>query len=127
MTDTTKQANIVWSTGEEYYVFDSLDDLIKYDDDIKAGDIVYYGEKGFLAPESFVKTKDVLNIIEERLYAYFGEGADGFAELVEGGAEQELNDLLKAWASKYLVPHFYGVENTKEYIVTEADIKGDEQ
>ena len=115
-----KDGQVFWSSDEETFNYDSLDELIAMDDDLEAGRTVYYGEAEAIGT-NFVDADDVIEDIANRAYAEGGEHAEDFPD-VSAEAKKELDDFLIAWQAKYCVPTFYRIRNVKEYTITEADI-----
>lgn len=56
---------------------------------------------------------DILDDIDQRAYDDGGEYSEGFTDVSEE-AKEELDNLLKAWAEKYLTVDFYLVRNISE-------------
>lgn len=117
--------NLVWflNNGDCY---DSLRELI-FINDSQVGDTVFYGEKCYLAPTRFINAHHVqvhiTTIVKHLLMEFeFDELHHSFAINVSDEAEQELSELLNSWYMKHLNQYLYTIHNTKEYVVTEADM-----
>jgi hypothetical protein len=110
-----------WSTDNETFNYESLDDLLASNDELVAGDTIYVGEPIGPSTTQLCDAEDVLDVMRDRAYDLAGEHADGYPDVTEE-AEDELNALLEAWMNKHCLPHFYTVRDVRPYILTEEDV-----
>lgn len=99
--------------------YDSLEELLDCED-IREGDVVYFGEK---RPYDGLKTIDadfVAEQIQERASDDIGEYAESW-EYSEAALD-ELDTFLTAWMKKHNPTGFYLISEDKEYIVTAEDL-----
>lgn len=99
--------------------YDSLEELID-NEDIREGDVVYFGEK---LPYDGMKTIDadfVAEQIQERVSDDIGQYAESWEYAKE--ALDELDTFLTEWMKKHNPTGFYLISEDKEYIVTAEDL-----
>lgn len=99
--------------------YDSLEELID-NEDIREGDVVYFGEK---LPYDGLKTIDadfVAEQIQERVSDDIGQHAESWEYAEE--ALDELDTFLTAWMKKHNPTGFYLISEEKEYTVTAEDL-----
>jgi hypothetical protein len=99
--------------------YDSLEELID-NEDIREGDVVYFGEK---LPYDGMKTIDadfVAEQIQERVSDDIGQYAESWEYAKE--ALDELDTFLTEWMKKHNPTGFYLISEDKEYIVTAKDL-----
>ena len=116
--------NIYYSTNEETFNFDSIDeafcDVFESEDSFNVGDVVtVYSGEAIKNKASDYLSGNLLEDMQERAYDEAGEFAEDY--LIEAGiVEQnellkELSDAVDKWADKYgFQPKFYGIRNIKE-------------
>ncbi len=112
-----------WSIDEECFNADSLNELLdNHADEIVVGTVVYKGDA--IQPDitKLVSADDIVELLSERAWDEYGEGTEGFP-YVTGEEVAVLDRLLQGWIGKYCRnPVIYGVENVKEYVITEEDL-----
>lgn len=113
---------VVWSNDDEYFIYDSLQELLSQEEGVGVGATVSFGEKEDADVSTLVDADDVVEMIGERAYDNFGESAEDFPG-VSLEAKQELNLLLSQWIVKNCQASFYWIRNVQSYVVTEEDIK----
>lgn len=117
--------NIYWSTDEETYNLDTLDDVLEYllwDNEPAelVGGEVYYGTAKPYSTE-WVDAAFVIDNISERAYDEAGEWALDFPNVSEK-AKGELQTFLSEWQEKHCDAGFYRVVNAQKYIITQEDV-----
>jgi len=124
MSEARLLSGETWSVDDETFRCESLGELLDDHDELDVGATVYRGEAIRPDPADYVETKHLIEMIGERAWDDCGEAAEDWPA-VEPEAEQELQALIKAWATKHLNPTpFYRVENVVAYTITEADMEG---
>lgn len=111
-----------WSVDGSDFSYTSLDDLLDGNDDIEVGRVVHVGEPVHPDPAEFVDAGDVIDLIATRAYDIGHEHAEDFPDLSDD-AKAELDALLKEWIAKHCTVTFYEVENSREYVITAADLE----
>ena len=132
MTNTTTE--ITWSIDEEIFGLDSKYDAIDslwqshwscnayphYMDLL--GMKVYFGESWKPCASDFIDVDRIIEDMGERAYDNHGEWAEDFPD-VDKKAIKLLENYLKKWADKYCDVSFYSVNNVKEHVITEEDLR----
>lgn len=118
--------NIVWSTNEEDFIFQSKHEAVERcscdsERDELVGQTIWYGEASKPDVSTIVSADDIIEMLSERAYDNHGEWAEDFPD-VDKKAVKLLDNYLKKWISKYCDVTFYSVENVKEYVITEEDV-----
>lgn len=110
-----------WSTDDENFSYETLDELLDSNKDIKAGDVVSVGVK---QPHdtNWVDADDVISMIGERADDVAGEYAENFPNVSEQ-AIAELDQFLSSWQAKHCVASFYSVKDIVPHVITESDIE----
>lgn len=116
----TGEPEETWSTNDEEYGYDSLDELLE-DTEVAAGDVVYRGTKTRPDPADFIDVDTVLEHMGDTAYNYAGECAEDYTSSVTADGRAELKQLLQAWARKHAQPDFFLVEDAQKYTVTAED------
>lgn len=117
-----------WSAnGEDWHNIGTVAELIRESqsdlEPLAEGDVVFVGQIRYQDPASFVDRDAVLTSMNENAGASdAGEWVDGYPNSSQT-SDQELTDLLEAWARKNCRPDFYLVDNPREYTITAADIE----
>lgn len=114
-------SHIVWSDNDEDFEYESLEDLLASNDELKAGDTVYMGEAIPPKADDLVRTYDVIDAMSDRAYDMVGEHADGFPD-VSDEAVAELKNFLVGWVNKHCQIYFWEVKNSKPYVITAEDM-----
>lgn len=116
------EPDYVWSSNEEDFRFDDLEDLIDCED-LQAGVTVYRGIRNGFSPSNFVPDASwVVEQMEELAYDRADEHAEGWPE-VSREAKDELDTFLKEWANKHCGPcTFYTVKDVTPYTITQEDL-----
>lgn len=119
---------IIWSKDEDIWdhapedmgeVLQEIAD--EYEEGLQVGQVIYYGER--VQPSSvFIDASDVIEKIEDQMWDQGGEWFDGALDASEEQVK-ELNDFLIKWQQQF-TPPWFSVENVKQYVVTEEDVKG---
>ncbi|QTD91569.1 hypothetical protein J4G50_05180 [Burkholderia anthina] len=122
---TSSKVRTVWSRNNEDFTCDELDELLDQHDDLAVGDVVFIGDVAPIPNKHLCDADDVIDMIGERAYDEAGEFADGYPD-VTPEAKAELEALLVGWIEKHAKPTFYLVENSREHVITEADMEGRE-
>ena len=116
--------NIYWSTDEETYNLDTLDEVIESLLDNDPYDLVgcevYYGTAKPYSTE-WVDADFVIDNISEMAYGEAGEWALDFPNVSEE-AKEELQAFLSEWQEKHCHASFYRVVNAQKYIITQEDV-----
>ncbi|VVU51857.1 hypothetical protein [Burkholderia anthina] len=123
---TSSKVRTVWSSNNEDFTCDELDELLDMHDDLTIGAIVFVGEVAPIPTKHLCDADDVIDLMGERAYDEVGEYADGYPD-VTSEAKAELNALLARWIEKHAKPTFYSVINVREHIITAADMEGRDQ
>ncbi|WP_244098925.1 hypothetical protein [Burkholderia ambifaria] len=123
---TSSTVRTVWSCNNEDFTCDELDDLLDMHDDLTVGDVVFVGDVIPIQTKHLCDADDVIDMLGERAYDQAGEYADGYPD-VTPEARAELDSLLATWIEKHAKPTFYLVKNSREYVITAADMEGREQ
>lgn len=112
----------VWSSNEEDFRFDELEDLIDCED-LEVGSTVYRGIRNGFTPSNFVPDASwIVEQMSEQAYDRADEYAEGWPE-VSSEAKGELDAFLKEWADKHCNPcAFYTVKSIEPYTITEGDL-----
>lgn len=111
-----------WSDNEEDWKCDCLSDLLAGNDELKAGDTVYFGTGVTPPATAFISADGVLEMMGERAYDNFGEHAEDFP-CVTAEAKAELEAMLSDWVNRHCHPAFYRITDVTEYVLTEEDIQ----
>lgn len=111
-----------WSDNEEDWNCDCLSDLLAGNDELKAGDTVYFGTGVTPPATAFINASDVIEMMGERAYDDFGEHAEDFP-CVTVEAKEELEAMLSDWVGRHCHPTFYRITDVTEYVLTEEDIQ----
>lgn len=111
-----------WSDNEEDWNCDCLSDLLAGNDELKAGDTVYFGTGVTPPATAFISADDVLEMMGERAYDDFGEHAEDFP-CVTPEAKAELAAILSGWVDRHCHPTLYRITDVTEYVLTEEDIQ----
>ncbi|WP_254208600.1 hypothetical protein [Burkholderia multivorans] len=123
---TSSKVRTVWSSNNEDFTCDELDELLDMHTDLTVGDVVFVGEVAPIPTKHLCDADDVIDFIGERAYDEVGEYADGYPD-VTSEARAELDALLAGWIEKHAKPTFYSVINVREHVITAADMEGREQ
>jgi hypothetical protein len=110
-----------WSTANERFEAETLSNLIIANDWLRAGDIVYVGEKQAIKLSDLINADDVLLIMSERSTKLAGEAADGYPNIVHA-QKHLLNAALWGWIALACPPDFLGVQNIRRHSVTDLDL-----
>lgn len=110
-----------WSTDEETYNYDTLGELLSCNE-LVAGDIVHVGHAVPHDPTEWLSADWVIDAIGDAANDAAGEHAEGYPD-VTPEAKAELQALLAAWVTKHCTPSFYGVEGSREYVLTDEDVR----
>ena len=116
-----KAATECWSTTAEDFDSETLSNLIKANDWLRAGDIVYVGEKKAIALGDLVDADDIILLMSQRAAALGGAAADGYPGVIEMH-KRILNGALRGWIALCCPPDFLGVEHIRRHSVTDLDL-----
>ncbi len=110
-----------WSTnGEDYRSYDDGDFL---DHELKVGDTIYEGVSVKFTFSQFVNAESIIEEIADSAFGEVGEYAEDWPSL----SKDDMSELEKIIGnfldSKCQAPHFWGVENVRERVLTEDDFK----
>lgn len=108
-----------WSTNNEDYRFDDLDDLIEHEEP-EVGQAVWFGERVELGT-GWVNASDVIEQIADRAYDVGDEYAEGFPE-VSAEAKAELDAFLRDWQAEHCKATFFTIRNARQYVITADDL-----
>ena len=111
-----------WSDNEEDWNCCCLSDLLDGNDELKAGDTVYFGTVVTPPATAFISADDVLEMMGERAYDNFGEHAKDFP-CVTAEAKAELEAMLSDWVNRHCHTTFCRITDVTEYVLTEEDIQ----
>jgi hypothetical protein len=114
--------NKTWSRDNEIFRHNSLAELIKHNDDLNPGDVVYAGEARTPQLNEFCDADDVIDLMKDRGCDIAGEYADDFMADITDEAKSELSELLKTWMEKHVTVDFFSVHNINEYTLSEDDL-----
>lgn len=115
-----------WSTAShDGFDAETLSNLILAHDWLRAGDLVYVGQKKAIALGDLVDAEDILLVMSERSTKLAGAIADGYPGVTES-QKRILNAALRGWIALCCPPEFLGVENIRQHRVTDADEKAAE-
>ncbi|MBN3003378.1 hypothetical protein JW897_06460 [Chromobacterium alkanivorans] len=117
----TRPDNAAWSANGETFNYEDFADLA-ISEELRTGDIVYYGTRQPLDPANRINIDDVLERLGDGAHEAVGEVSDVYPDPSKE-AQEELHTLLSEWARKHCPPAFYLVEDITEYTVTEEDLK----
>jgi len=113
-----------WSTNNEDFNYNSLDDLVNSNSgELEVGQVVYVGEGRRPKLSELCDADDVIEMMQNRAYDIGGEYADGFMDDISAEEKQALNDLLQTWMEKHVSIDFYTVHDVREYVLTEEDLQ----
>jgi hypothetical protein len=111
-----------WSVDVETFRSESLGDLIdRHSGELEVGQTVYVGQSVRPDPARYVDADTVIEQMGELAYDDCSESAEDFPDVTKE-ARQELEDLLKAWATKHCTVTFWQVLNVREYVLTAEDL-----
>ncbi|SEN72963.1 hypothetical protein SAMN05216404_106211 [Nitrosospira multiformis] len=117
-----KESQECWSTDEENFRYDCLDDLLDSNDDLEVGGVVYVGNAKHPKPEQLCDADDIIDRISDNAWDIGGEYAEDYPNVTRE-AHQELDDFIKSWIMKHCPPNFYQVFDVREHVLTEEDLK----
>lgn len=120
MSDKTPE--IYWSEDGETFSYDSVHELLQVHSNMSAGEVVHFGEAYRPDPAGWVDQEDVIDLLMERAYDDCGEHAENYMDGTSKAARDELDELLAGWFRKHAQPEFWKIKNTKQYVLTQADI-----
>ena len=110
-----------WSTNDEQFEAESLSGLIMANDWLRAGDIVYVGDKKATALSALCDADDVIDLLRDRASDIAGEHADGYPDVTD--EEKKLLDAaIAGWIALCCPPTFFGVENVRKHKLTDLDL-----
>lgn len=113
-----------WSTNNEDFNYNSLDDLINSNSgELEVGQIVYVGDGKRPEFSEFCDADDVIDLIQNKGYDIGGEYADGFMDDISPDAKIELDEFLKGWMEKHIAIDYYTVHSVREYVLTDEDLQ----
>lgn len=113
---------IYWSRNDEDFTYETIQDVIDCEGDLKVGDTIYYGEVERPNPEDFICVDRIIEDIGVQAYDVGGEYAEDYPEVSEE-AKTRLDQLLKEWVNSLPAPTFFTIKNTKPYKLTEEDFE----
>jgi hypothetical protein len=113
---------IYWSTDEENFNYESLEEAINDLYKPEVGHIVYSGEQKDFTPKLHWSIEHLLEHLGEQGYDEVGEHVGDWPDASKEAVKQ-LENYLKRWIKRHCPPKFYGVKNVKKYVITEEDLK----
>lgn len=122
-SDLPATPDIVWSTNDEIFNHDDLQELIE-ERQLQVGDTVYFGTKRHAQATDF--TTNIDELVIEGMQVQAEDDAGEVAEDYPSASEpqiQVLQTLIEAWATTYCDPDFYQVLNTQPYTLTAKDME----
>lgn len=128
------EGDIVWSTnGEDFQhneKYEALESAYTCVDGkwypATVGSKLYFGTVQAIDVSNLIDADDVLEMLGERAWDRAGEFAEDYPD-VSLKERKLLDNYLKNWVKKYCKPNFYNVVDVQEYVITEEDIKEQEQ
>lgn len=122
----TAQDDVAWSTDDESFPYDSLDEAIDSlrDCDVEdpIGRTVYFGAKVPCDPTRWCDAADIVDLLMNRAYDEVGEAAEDWPPLVSDTAQAELSEFLGAWITKHCPANFWLIPNSRPYTITAEDV-----
>jgi hypothetical protein len=112
---------LCWSTNEETFDCDSLEEVLDSNDGLEVGSVVYFGEKKNVDASDLFFSDWVIDGMSEQAYEMVGEVAENYPN-VSKEAREDLNALVEGWINKHCQPNFWQVLNVKKYEITEEDL-----
>lgn len=110
-----------WSTTNEQFDADSLEALVIANDWLRAGDIVYVGDRKTITLKELINADDIVTIMSQRVTALAGDSADGYPGATDL-QKRILNGALAGWIALCCPPTFWGVENVRKHTLTDLDL-----
>ena len=121
MTEQQTPKYNCYSSGGEMFLDGDLSEAIR-NLDLQPGDKVHRGISLPVTADDLIPPADwVIDDIACRAGDLVGEIAEDYPE-VSNEARQELESLLRGWVEKHCPPTFFMVDDSIEYVVTEADM-----
>jgi hypothetical protein len=111
----------LWSTTNEDFDAETLSNLVIANDWLRAGDIVYVGEKKTISLSDLIDADDVILLMGQRSTALAGDAADGYPG-VSDMHKRILNGALRGWMALCCPPEFFGIENVRKHTLTDNDL-----
>lgn len=121
----TRPDNALWSADGEAFDYKDFSELA-INEELRAGDIVYYGTRKDLDPAKWIDIDCVLESLRDGAYDAIGEADDDYPNPSKE-AQEELHTLLGEWARKHCQCTLYKVDQINEYIVTAEDLEESQQ
>lgn len=110
-----------WSTNDERFEAESLSGLIMANDWLRAGDIVYVGDKKATALSALCDADDVIDLLRDRASDISGGHATDYPDVTD--EEKKLLDAaIAGWIALCCPPTFFGVENIRKHTLTDLDL-----
>jgi hypothetical protein len=113
-------ADECWSIDQERYEAGSLSDFISSHEDLEPGRVIWRGTTERPNNTHLCDANDVIDTLADRAGDFAGEYAEDYPH-VSAEARAELDQLLSDWIDKHAEPHFFIVNDTQPYTLTEAD------
>jgi hypothetical protein len=88
---------------------------------LRAGDIVYVADKVSTALSRLIDADDIIEMLHERAADVAGEGAEDYPDVTED-EKKTLEAAIHGWIAMCCPPKFWGVENVRKHVLTEADL-----
>lgn len=126
----SEEPDLVYSVNGEDFSYETLGELIdwlraEHDDDELIGREYFVGVKQQQSASHYFRgnVDSLIEMASERAYEDAPEHSDDFAAGVKPEAIKELDDLIKAWADKYVEVTFWTVEHVEKKQLTEEDLE----
>lgn len=110
-----------WSTNDERFEAESLSGLIMANDGLRAGDIVYVGDKKATALSALCDADDVIDLLRDRASDISGGHAADYPDVTDE-EKQLLDAAIAGWIALCCPPTFFGVENIRKHTLTDLDL-----
>lgn len=110
-----------WSTNDEQFEAESLSGLIMANDWLRAGDIVYVGDKKQSVLSDLIDAADVIDLLRDRACDIAGDAADDFPDVTDA-EKKMLEAAIHGWIALCCPPTFFGVENIRKHTLTDLDL-----
>jgi hypothetical protein len=112
---------IYWSDNEEDWRAESLCELLNGNDNLKAGDSVWFGKAIAPSPLAFISADRIVEQMGEMAYEEYGEHADDYP-IVVAAAKDALDAFLSKWVTDNCPAHFFRITEVTEHILTAEEV-----
>jgi hypothetical protein len=112
---------IYWSENEEDWHAESLCELLNGNDNLKAGDSVWFGKAANPSPLAFISADRIIEQMGEMACEEYGEHADDYP-IVVAAAKDALDAFLSKWVTDNCPAHFFRITEVTEHILTAEEV-----